>query len=141
LFQDKDKVPEKLQIKLLEKEFKPAEIPHMKIVNKLVTISNESPLARWFHAAKEQTLCSGCHHRGELQQAAVKAPKCSTCHNRSFDPVALGKPGIMPAYHRQCIGCHEAMKQKPAALECVKCHPAKEGVQTAGIIPSLVGSK
>jgi hypothetical protein len=141
LFQDKEKVPEKLQIKLLEKEFKPAEIPHMKIVNKLVTISNESSLARWFHAAKEQALCAGCHHRGELQQAAVRAPKCSTCHNRSFDPVALGKPGIMGAYHRQCIGCHETMKQKPGALECVKCHPAKEGVQTAGLIPALSGTK
>jgi hypothetical protein len=141
LFHDKEKVPEKIRIKLLAKEFKPAEIPHMKIVNKLVTISNESSLARWFHAAKEQALCSGCHHRSDLQQAAVQAPKCSTCHNRAFNPVALGKPGLMGAYHRQCIGCHQAMKQKPAALECVKCHPAKKDVQTAGLIPPVAGTK
>jgi len=137
LFQDKEKVPEKLQIKVLEKEYKPAEFPHLKIVNKLVSISNESSLARWFHSAKDQALCTGCHHRSELQQAVVRVPKCSTCHNRPFDPNALGRPGLMGAYHRQCTGCHETMKQKPAALECVKCHPAKETVQTAGIIPPV----
>ncbi|MBI5572640.1 MAG: cytochrome c3 family protein [Desulfomonile tiedjei] len=137
LFQDKEKVPEKLQIKGLEKEFKPAEMPHMKIVNKLVAISNESSLARTFHAVKDQALCSGCHHRSDLQQAAVKAPKCSTCHNRPFDPNALGKPGVLAAYHRQCIGCHQAMHQKPLALDCAKCHPQKDGVQMTG----LVGSK
>jgi len=137
LFQDKEKVPEKLQIKVLEKEFKPAEMPHMKIVNKLVTLSNASSLARTFHAVKDQALCSGCHHRSDMQQAAVKAPMCSTCHGRPFDPNAPGKPGILAAYHLQCIGCHEAMHQKPLALECLKCHPAKDGVQPK----DLLGSK
>ena len=47
---DKDKVPEKLQIKILEKEFKPADFPHQKIVAKLTKISNESSLAKVFHA-------------------------------------------------------------------------------------------
>jgi hypothetical protein len=136
-YQDKEKVPDKLQIKVLEKEYKPAELPHLKIVNKLVSISNESSLARWFHATKEQALCEGCHHRSELQQAVVKMPKCITCHNRPFDPNALGRPGLMGAYHRQCTGCHQSMQQKPAALECVKCHPAKDVVQTAGIIPPV----
>ncbi len=134
LFQDKEKVPEKLQIKLLEKEFKPAEMPHMKIVNKLVAISNESSLARWFHATRESAICSGCHHRSDLQQAAVKAPRCSTCHGRPFDPNAPGKPGVQAAYHRQCMGCHRAMQQKPSALECLKCHPAKDGVQITGLL-------
>lgn len=141
LFQDKEKVPEKLQIKVLEKEYKPAEFPHLKIVNKLVTISNESSLARWFHSIRDQALCAGCHHRSELQQASVKVPKCSTCHNRPFDPNALGRPGLLGGYHRQCTGCHETMKQKPAALECVKCHPAKEVVQTAGLIPPVPREK
>jgi hypothetical protein len=141
LFEDKDKVPEKLQIKVLEREFKPSEMPHLKIVNKLVVISNESSLARWFHAAKDQSLCSGCHHRSELQQAAIRVPKCSTCHSKSFDPNTLGKLGILAAYHRQCMGCHDAMRQKPTALECVKCHAAKEGVQTVGLIPPVQESK
>lgn len=136
-FQDKEKVPEKLQIKILEKEFKPAEFPHLKIVNKLLSIANESSLARFFHGTKEQALCAGCHHRTELQQAAEKAPTCSTCHSRPFDPNSLGRPGLLGAYHRQCVGCHEAMDQKPTALECVKCHPAKEGVRTADLIPPV----
>jgi len=140
-FVDKEKVPEKLQIKLLEKEYKPVEFPHLKVVNKLLTFSNECSLARSFHAAKEQALCGGCHHRTELQQAAAKAPACSTCHTRPFDPNALGKPGLLGAYHRQCVGCHQAMDQKPAALECVKCHPAKEGIRTADLIPPVPANK
>ncbi len=135
---DKEKVPEKVQIKGMEKEFKPAELPHQKILNKLVTISNESSLARSFHAVKDHTLCAGCHHHGE-PNAANKLPACSVCHNRPFDPKALGRPGLMGAYHRQCIGCHTAMKHKPAALECVKCHAAKEGVHTAGLIAPVPG--
>ncbi|MFH0822509.1 MAG: cytochrome c3 family protein [Pseudomonadota bacterium] len=136
LIQDKEKVPEKVQVKGLEKEFKPAEFPHLKIVNKLISISNASTLAARSHSATDQTLCAGCHHRSDLHQAVVRVPQCVTCHGRSFDPAALGKPGLMSAYHRQCIGCHESMDQKPKALECVKCHPAKEGARTVGIIPS-----
>jgi hypothetical protein len=140
-YEDKEKVPEKVQIKVLAKEFKPAEFAHLKIVNKLVAISNESSLALRFHAAKDQTLCAGCHHRGDLQQAAAKAPKCVSCHNRSFDPVSLSKPGIMAAYHRQCMGCHTAMKQKPASLDCDKCHAAKEGDLKAGLMRTISESK
>ncbi|AFM27920.1 sulfate respiration complex hexadecaheme cytochrome HmcA [Desulfomonile tiedjei] len=131
LFQDKEKVPDKVVMKLLEKEFKPAEFAHLKIVNKLVTISNESSLARWFHSTREQALCAGCHHRSEFQQAAVKVPKCTTCHNKTVDLASLGKPTLMGAYHRQCIGCHGSMKQKPTALECAKCHAEKGEIKTA----------
>lgn len=123
---DKEKVPEKLEIKQLEKEFKPADMPHQKIVKKLTLLSNNSPLARVFHAARgENAICSGCHHKTEMT-ATKKVPKCSSCHGRRFDPKELGKPGILAAYHQQCMGCHAAMDQKPKALECVKCHPAKE---------------
>ncbi len=132
-YQDSDNVPGKLVINVLENEFKPAELPHLRIINKLVTISNESSLARWFHSARKQALCSGCHHKNELQQTAANVPKCSACHSRPFDPKELGKPGIMAAYHQQCIGCHETMKQKPAALECIKCHSTEEDFQTASL--------
>jgi Class III cytochrome C family/Outer membrane cytochrome MtrC/MtrF-like, domains II/IV len=141
LFHDKKKVPDMLHIKNLEKEFKAAQFPHLKIVNKLVTISNNSSLARTFHGTKEQTLCAGCHHKTELQSAAIKMPACITCHNRPFESSSLGKPGILGAYHRQCIGCHQAMHQKPKALECVKCHAAKKGLRTAHIISSINGKK
>jgi hypothetical protein len=140
---DKERVPENLAIKLLEKEFKPAEFPHRKIVTKLTAISNQSSLARVFHAAGgQETLCAGCHHKTDYAAAQTKkTPQCSSCHSRPFDRKELGKPGILGAYHRQCIGCHQAMKQKPVALECVKCHPAKEGRQTAGLIPPVPGTK
>lgn len=141
LFTDKNKVPDVLLIKGLEKQFKPAELPHMKIVNKMVTISNSSSLARRFHATRDQALCSGCHHRSDLQQAAVQAPKCSSCHGPSFDVNALGKPGILAAYHRQCMGCHQAMNQKPAPLDCAKCHPPKKGLQTVNVIPPISANR
>lgn len=130
---DKEKVPEKLQLKSLEKEFKPADLPHQKIVAKLTVFSNESSLARVFHAARgDAILCSGCHHRSDPGAAqAKKVPACRSCHGRPFETGALGRPGILAAYHRQCMGCHEAMHQKPAPLECVKCHPAKDAVKTA----------
>jgi hypothetical protein len=81
----------------------------------------------------DQTLCSGCHHRTDTAAAqAKKVPACASCHSRPFEPGDLGRPGIQAAYHRQCMGCHEAVKQKPAPLECVKCHPAKEQIKTAG---------
>ncbi len=125
---DKDKVPEKLQLKSLEKEFKPADFPHQKIVTKLTVISNGSSLARVFHSARgDEILCSGCHHKsdpGAVQ--AKKVPRCQSCHGTPFEPGALGKPGILAAYHRQCMGCHEAMRQKPAPQDCVKCHAAKD---------------
>jgi hypothetical protein len=140
---DKERVPQKLAIKLLEKEFKPAEFPHQKIVAKLTAISNQNSLARVFHAAGgKEALCAGCHHKTDYAAAqANKTPQCSSCHSRPFDPKELGKPGILAAYHRQCIGCHQSMKQKPVALECVKCHPAKEGFKTVGLIPPVPGTK
>lgn len=136
---DKEKVPEKVLIKALEKEFKPADFPHQKIVTKLTKISNESSLARVFHAGiSDQALCSGCHHKTDPAAAqAKKVPTCNTCHSRPFDARELGKPGILGAYHRQCTGCHESMKQKPAALECAKCHPQKEEVKTAEALIKL----
>jgi len=133
---DKEKVPEKVVMKHLEKEFKPVELPHLKIVTKLGLISNKSPLARAFHAAKEESLCSSCHHNGELK-ATRKVPGCTACHSRPFDPKEPGKPGVLAAYHRQCMGCHQAMNQKPLPLQCDKCHPAKTGGMTAGVIPPV----
>lgn len=141
---NKEKVPEKQAIKDLAKEFQPAELPHLKIVKKLTMISNNSPLATAFHAAGgEQAICSGCHHRSESKAAIEKkVPRCSSCHGRKFDPRELGKPGLMAAYHRQCMGCHDAMDQKPQALECVKCHAEKKGEKSpASAIPKKDGPK
>ena len=131
---DKEKVPERILVKTIEREFKPAEFPHGKIVGSLTRISNESPLAKSFHASRGlDSICSGCHHNSEPAAAqSKKVPACVSCHTKSFDQADLGRPGLMAAYHRQCIGCHEAMKQKPRSMECEKCHqPKANSLQTA----------
>lgn len=122
------KVKEKLEIKTIAREYKPATLPHQKIVKKLREISNKNSLARVFHAGYgAETLCRGCHHRTQTEAAMENAmPKCSSCHGEPFKPGELGKPGLMGAYHQQCIGCHETMKIKPRALQCEKCHPSKK---------------
>ena len=126
---DKDIFPEKVSIKGLEKEFKAVDFPHAKIANKLNSISNDSSLARTFHTTKGQmTICFGCHHRLESSgNQPNKFPACATCHGKPFDPRHPGRLGTLGAYHRQCIGCHKAMNQKPLGLECVKCHAEKDG--------------
>ena len=126
---DKDKFPDKVTIKGLEKEFKAVDFPHAKIANKLNSISNDNSLARTFHASKGQmTICFGCHHRMEASgNQPNKFPACATCHGKPFDPKDPGRLGTLGAYHRQCIGCHKAMDQKPLGLECVKCHAEKDG--------------
>lgn len=140
LFTDKEKVPESLDIKILAKEFQPAKFPHMKVVNKLASVSNESSLARWFHGDAKATLCEGCHHNMGAPQAINKVPACVACHSRPQENKAIGRPGILGAYHQQCIGCHEAMRQKPNALECVKCHKQKD-VKTAVVTPAVPQSR
>jgi hypothetical protein len=139
---DKEKFPEKVMIKGLEKEFKAVDFPHAKIANKLNLISNESSLARSFHAARGQyTICFGCHHGlASGGNQPNKFPACATCHGTPFNPTNPGKLGTLGAYHRQCIGCHQAMNQKPLALECVKCHaekktPRKVDLQTTEVPP------
>ncbi len=123
---DKEKVPEKVQMKELGKDYNPAELPHMKIVNRLTTISNESSLARWFHSAPQDLLCLGCHHKTlPAAQMEKKWPKCISCHGNPFNQSDLSRPGLMRAYHQQCMGCHQTMLQKPTPLECDKCHPVK----------------
>ena len=128
---DKDKVPEKVEIKILAKEFKPVNLPHQKIVAKLTKTSNDSSLARVFHAGMgNETLCSGCHHKSQPgAQVAKKQAKCDACHGHPFNQSDLPRPGLQIAYHQQCMGCHKAIGQKPTPLECDKCHPQKEPVK------------
>jgi hypothetical protein len=124
---DKEKVPEKAEMKAIEKDYKPANMPHQKIMAKLTAISNDSSLGRVFHAGMgEDTLCTGCHHKSQPgAQVEKKWPKCSECHGHPFNPLDLSKPGLQVAYHQQCMQCHEAMGHKPTPLDCEKCHAVK----------------
>lgn len=119
-------VKKEVEIKILEKEFKPAKFPHRKIIEKLVKTSNDSKMGRYFHA-KMQTICDGCHHQSRSEAEAKKdtPPFCRNCHSISFDPLRLNRPRLLAVYHRQCIRCHEKMElEKPK--KCTECHEEKE---------------
>jgi DnaJ-class molecular chaperone len=76
-------------------------------------------LANYFHHEKG-TICQGCHHNSP---AAKKPPTCGSCHSRPFNEKDPFKPGLMAAYHRQCMECHKAMEiKKPVSTNCTACH-------------------
>jgi hypothetical protein len=126
-----EKVPEKVTIKILEKEYKPSEFPHRKVVQKLIEISNESKMATYFHR-NMQTICEGCHHQSRADAEAVKGkpPYCRNCHSITFDIRNLNRPRLLAAYHRQCLGCHEKMRLKQTG--CKDCHKER------GIVPKSI---
>ena len=131
---EKEKVKKEVEVKVLENEFKPAKLPHLKMLEKLVKISNDSKMGTYFHA-KAQTICEGCHHhsREEVEAKKNTPPLCRNCHSKLFDPVHPNRPRLIAAYHRQCIKCHEEMKlEKPK--KCKECHEEK-AVRPPYVIP------
>ncbi len=123
---DPEKVKKEVIVKVLEREFEPSKFPHLKIIEKLVKISNDSKLANYFHKDM-QTLCKGCHHRS-LAEAEVKKdtpPNCRNCHTLTFDPQNLNKTKLLLAYHRQCLGCHKKMELEKGR-KCFDCHKEKK---------------
>ena len=112
-------IPEKLSIKSLSNQYEPVEFPHRKIVVSLFNRIAENKLAAYFHTSP-MTLCQGCHHNSP---ESVKPPKCQSCHNKPFNE-AKDAPGLLGAYHQQCMGCHQAMHiEKP--MGCTECHKEK----------------
>ena len=118
-------IPEKVVMKDYVDKYEQVEFPHRKIVLSLVERMNgskqASQLAAYFHK-DAGTVCQGCHHHSPESQ---KPPKCANCHGKPFDEGNLMKPGILGAYHQQCMGCHAAMEiEKPK--ECVDCHKERK---------------
>jgi hypothetical protein len=112
---------EKFEIAGLKKEYKPSPMPHLAIAKKLTDISNESPLASWFHR-DPMTICSGCHHHAPLEKN-TKPPTCATCHAAGA-PTDAAVPSLLGAYHQQCLGCHKQMveTEKKLPQNCTGCH-------------------
>jgi len=120
-----EKIPEKVKIDIMVDEYQAAEFPHRKIVHALAERTKENDLATAFHQ-KPETLCMGCHHNSP---ASLNPPRCASCH-KVAGPQADGRPGLLGAYHGQCIGCHTKMNiEKPAATDCAACHK-KRSVET-----------
>ena len=117
-----DRIPEKVTIGRLSNRFEPAVFPHGKIVNALFDKTRDSRLAGYFHSEKG-TLCQGCHHNSP---PAEKPPVCSSCHGKTVEGSDAFRPGLVGAYHQQCIGCHQSMGiEKPDSRDCNACHVEK----------------
>jgi len=119
-----DDVEAELEIVKIQREYEPSEFPHLEIVEKLTDISNESTLARHFHADK-MTICAGCHHLAPLE-AKTGIPPCGTCHTARDEPTG-DVPTLLGAYHQQCLGCHQQMDPTKQELpqDCTGCHEEK----------------
>lgn len=115
-------VPDKVTIKNISDQYEAAEMPHRKIIQSLVKGMREDDLAAYFHR-EDGTLCQGCHHNSP---ATNKPPQCASCHGQPFDARNPTRPGLMAAYHQQCMECHSAMGlKKPIATDCLACHKKK----------------
>jgi hypothetical protein len=116
----KKNIPKNVEISILSKKYKAVKFPHQKIIKKLLKHINKSKLATYFHQ-NEDLVCQGCHHNSPVGE---KPPLCTSCHNKPFDLAELLKPGLLGAYHRMCISCHEEMRlEKPTG--CEGCHEKK----------------
>jgi len=118
-----DQIPETVTIQSLTHDYEAVALPHRKIVLKLAAGVKDNRLAAYFHDAPT-TLCQGCHHNSP---ATVKPPQCGSCHGRSSEALNLTRPGLMAAYHQQCIQCHDKMGlEKPVSRECTTCHAKRK---------------
>jgi len=117
----RDKIPETVEIKILEDVYKPSKFPHGMMVQTIFEKAGQNSMARAFHG-EELTLCMGCHHNSP---ATLTPPRCASCHGKTPD-IATGKPGLKGAYHGQCITCHQKMEVKSVLpTDCTKCHEKK----------------
>ncbi len=117
-----EEIPENVSIKAIADQYGPVELPHRKIVKTLMTNIEDNKISSYFHR-DAGTLCQGCHHASPETR---KPPRCSSCHGKPFDENNPLRPGLMAAYHQQCMECHSAMGlKKPQATDCTGCHKKK----------------
>ena len=118
-----DQIPEKLVIEIMTDQYEGAQFPHRQIFRALESRTADHKMTGHFHD-QQTTLCMGCHHHSP---ATLQPPKCASCHGEAFRGLQDGRPGLMGAYHGQCITCHQKMEIKdPAATDCGKCHKEKK---------------
>ncbi len=114
-------IPETVVIDDLVDEYEAVTFPHRKVVKSLLTGVKGNTLANYFHSNKG-TFCQGCHHNSP---ATEKPTQCGSCHGKPFNKRDLLKPGLMGAFHRQCLECHRLMDiSSPAG--CTDCHEKKQ---------------
>ena len=115
-FNDAD-IPDSVTIGLLSEKYEPVQFPHRQVINRLMEHIGDSRIATYFHG-DEDVVCQGCHHHSPI---GVTPPLCESCHGEPFNETELHKPGLLGAYHRQCLGCHQTMEiEEPQ--DCEGCH-------------------
>lgn len=120
--------PEKVVIGGLAKDYEAVDFPHRKIARALADRIKDNPLAVHFHQGPG-ALCQGCHHNSP---ASKTPPRCNSCHGPVPDVDQPLKPGILGAYHQQCMGCHQEMNiEKP--MGCTECHAKRPKTLTHGM--------
>lgn len=117
---DAGDIPEKIVIGEFSDQYEPVDFPHAKIIDTMIQDIADDKLASYFHSEKG-TLCQGCHHNSP---ASKKPSSCRTCHVKPFDEANMGRPGILGAYHIQCMECHNHMKIDKVG--CTDCHKEKK---------------
>jgi hypothetical protein len=65
--------------------------------------------------------CLTCHH---YTPEGWRHPACKTCHEVSGAGADIDKPGLLGAYHQQCLNCHREWINE---RDCDVCHRAKTG--------------
>lgn len=111
-------VPEFVTIGNMTDKFEPVKMPHRQILKAMAAAVGDDALANGFHRS-ELSLCQGCHHNSPPSKTP---PSCVSCHGKTMASPD-GRPGLMAAYHQQCMGCHTRMNvEKPARTDCVGCH-------------------
>jgi hypothetical protein len=120
MFKEED-LPDSVVISILSEKYEPAVFPHQRVLNRLMKEIGSSRIAVHFHG-HEDVVCQGCHHNSPR---GIKPPLCESCHGEPFNEAYLLRPGLMGAYHQQCIGCHQAMKIKQP-FDCTLCHAEKK---------------
>lgn len=117
-------IPEKVVIKYMVNEYEASEMPHRKIVLKLMENVKDSKMSGVFHS-DPGAVCQACHHNGVAGQK--KPPRCVNCHGKPFDENQPSRPGLKAAYHGQCMSCHKSMAlKKPLNTDCVGCHKERK---------------
>ncbi|SDB37408.1 Cytochrome c7 [Desulfonatronum thiosulfatophilum] len=116
-------IPDVVIIDVLADEYQPAELPHRKIILSMMEKMEDNSLATVFHETPV-TMCQGCHHHSPL---SATPPSCQTCHDQRSPIGRVGRPGLLAAYHIQCMACHQEMElEKPVATDCYSCHKQKD---------------
>ena len=67
------------------------------------------------HVSLDGMRCASCHHHSGAGKSSIR---CAGCH--------VGRLEIRNAFHRSCVGCHDAAQSRGGPTgprTCGQCHP------------------